>query len=76
MRALKNFRAEQPYQHAVYYTAVLTSEQMWTKEELLEATDGMLNNKKIVQVYVDNMGYYDMWWFGYLAFPDYHQGMI
>lgn len=39
IRGLKNFRAEQPHQHAIYYTAVLTSETMWTKEELLDATE-------------------------------------
>ena len=41
IRGLKNFKAEQPYQHALYYTMVLTSEQMWTKEELLEATEDL-----------------------------------
>lgn len=38
IRSLKNFVAEQPYQHAVYYLAVLLAEQVWSKEELLEAT--------------------------------------
>ncbi|EZA60071.1 insulin-degrading enzyme isoform X2 [Ooceraea biroi] len=38
IRSLKNFAAEQPYQHAVYYLAVLLAEQVWTKDELLEAT--------------------------------------
>jgi len=42
VRGLKNFEAEQPYQHAVYYLAVLLAEQAWTKEELLAATDGNL----------------------------------
>ena len=40
MRGLKNFKAEQPHQHAIYYMNVIMSEQMWTKEELLDATDG------------------------------------
>ena len=44
VRALKNFRAEQPHQHAIYYTALIMSETMWTKEELLEATEGRLFN--------------------------------
>lgn len=39
IRSLKNFNAEQPYQHANYYLAVLLSEQSWPKNELLEATD-------------------------------------
>uniref|UniRef100_A0A1B6FWC7 Insulin-degrading enzyme n=2 Tax=Cuerna arida TaxID=1464854 RepID=A0A1B6FWC7_9HEMI len=37
IRGLKNFEAEQPYQHAVYFLAVILSEQAWTKEELLNA---------------------------------------
>jgi len=40
VRALKNFRAELPYNHAIYYTTMLTSEVVWTKEDLLEATNG------------------------------------
>ncbi|CAD6233778.1 GSCOCG00007274001-RA-CDS [Cotesia congregata] len=39
IRNLKNFEADQPYQHAVYYLAVLLTEQGWTKDELLEATE-------------------------------------
>ena len=35
-RGLKNFQAEQPHQHAVYYNSVLLSERVWHKEELLE----------------------------------------
>uniref|UniRef100_A0A1L8DTM9 Insulin-degrading enzyme n=2 Tax=Nyssomyia neivai TaxID=330878 RepID=A0A1L8DTM9_9DIPT len=37
-RTLKNFEAEQPYQHAVYYLGVLLTEFAWTKKELLDAT--------------------------------------
>ena len=43
VRGLKNFKAEQPHQHAVYYTTVLMSEQLWTKDELLDATEGIFN---------------------------------
>lgn len=39
-RGLRNFHAEQPHQHAVYYTSVLMSELLWTQEELLGALDG------------------------------------
>ncbi|XP_045464651.1 insulin-degrading enzyme [Harmonia axyridis] len=39
IRNLKNFNAEQPYQHAVYYLAVLLTEHSWTKQELLAATE-------------------------------------
>ncbi|XP_008554389.2 insulin-degrading enzyme isoform X1 [Microplitis demolitor] len=39
IRNLKNFEADQPYQHAVYYLAVLLTEQGWSKDELLEAIE-------------------------------------
>ncbi|XP_033611295.1 insulin-degrading enzyme-like [Cryptotermes secundus] len=45
VRGLRNFEAEQPYQHAVYYLAVLLAEQAWTKEELLAATDELTLEK-------------------------------
>ncbi|KOC65774.1 Insulin-degrading enzyme, partial [Habropoda laboriosa] len=38
IRNLENSQAEQPYQHAVYYLVVLLAEQVWMKDELLEAT--------------------------------------
>lgn len=38
VRGLKNYGMEQPYQHAVYYLALLLTEQAWTKQELLDAT--------------------------------------
>ncbi len=36
-RGLRNFRMEQPHQHAVYYNNLLLSERAWEKDELLEA---------------------------------------
>ncbi|KAF4527050.1 hypothetical protein B566_EDAN001599 [Ephemera danica] len=44
-RGLKNFKAEQPYQHGMYYEAVLLAEQAWTKDELLEHTRFMTVEK-------------------------------
>ena len=41
VRALKNFQAEEPCEHAEFYTDLLLSEQIWTYEELLEATDDL-----------------------------------
>merc|ERR1711962_872943 len=38
VRALKNFNADQPHQHVVYYTSLLLAEHAWTKEDLLNAT--------------------------------------
>lgn len=37
LRGLKNFSAEQPYQLAIYYLAVMLTEQAWTKKELIDA---------------------------------------
>ncbi|KAL3284944.1 hypothetical protein HHI36_019075 [Cryptolaemus montrouzieri] len=45
VRNLKNFNAEQPYQHAVYYLAVLLTEHSWTKQELLTATEQLTIEK-------------------------------
>lgn len=39
IRNLKNYQAEQPYQHAVYYLALLLTEQAWSKQELIDATE-------------------------------------
>ncbi|XP_063697164.1 insulin-degrading enzyme [Culicoides brevitarsis] len=39
IRGLKNFKAEQPYSHAIYYLALMLTEVSWTKTELLEATE-------------------------------------
>ena len=38
--ALKNFSAEQPHQHALYYTTFLLEELAWHKDELLDAMEG------------------------------------
>lgn len=37
--SLKNFAAEQPHQHALYYTSFLLEELAWHKDELLEALE-------------------------------------
>lgn len=60
LRALKNFKAEQPYQHAVYFLALLLTEHAWTKQELIDAVarrfqvDKMLkfqwNNSRLLTV--------------------------
>jgi insulysin len=39
LRGLKNFDAEQPYQLAIYYLAVILTEQAWTKKELIDAME-------------------------------------
>ncbi|XP_065087542.1 insulin-degrading enzyme [Ochlerotatus camptorhynchus] len=39
VRNLKNYQAEQPFQHAVYYLALLLTEQAWSKQELIDAAD-------------------------------------
>lgn len=39
-RQLKNFKANQPYKHALYYMGVLLVQPCWTKEEMEEAVEG------------------------------------
>jgi len=46
-RALVNFKADQPHQHAIYYTSVLMAEQMWTKEELLKSLEEEVTMEKL-----------------------------
>lgn len=41
VRALQNFRAEQPYQHATYHTNMLLAERAWSKTDLLNSTDDL-----------------------------------
>ncbi|KAK8776827.1 hypothetical protein V5799_029833 [Amblyomma americanum] len=40
VRGLKNFTAEPPHQHAVYYTYMLLAQKVWSHNEMLEATEG------------------------------------
>ncbi|XP_072943184.1 insulin-degrading enzyme isoform X2 [Epargyreus clarus] len=37
VRAIRNFEAEQPYQHAVYHQALCLSDLVWTRCQLLDA---------------------------------------
>uniref|UniRef100_A0A2A4K9R5 Insulin-degrading enzyme n=1 Tax=Heliothis virescens TaxID=7102 RepID=A0A2A4K9R5_HELVI len=41
IRAIRNFEAEQPYQHAVYQQALCLADVVWTRCQLLEAADRM-----------------------------------
>jgi len=64
-RALVNFKAEQPHQHAIYFTSVLMAEQMWTKEELLKSLDEEVTIEKLREfipkllsrLYVEGLSY-------------------
>ncbi len=38
-RNLKNFRAEQPHTHAMYFCNVILESCAWTREELAEAIE-------------------------------------
>lgn len=38
-RNLKNFHAEQPYQHSMYYLTLLLTENVWSNGELLDAVE-------------------------------------
>lgn len=46
IRSLKNFNAEQPYQQAIFYLALILTEQAWLKQELIDATECTLKFKK------------------------------
>ncbi|XP_060809254.1 insulin-degrading enzyme isoform X1 [Amyelois transitella] len=41
IRNIKNFEAEQPYQHAVYQQAVVLSDVVWTRCQLLDSAESM-----------------------------------
>ncbi|KAM3955202.1 insulin degrading metalloproteinase [Aphomia sociella] len=41
IRSIKNFEAEQPYQHAVYQQALCLADIVWTRYQLLDAAKGM-----------------------------------
>ncbi|XP_037939985.1 insulin-degrading enzyme isoform X2 [Teleopsis dalmanni] len=38
-RTLKNFKAEQPFQHSIYYLALILTENAWSNNELLDALE-------------------------------------
>ena len=40
LRSLRNFKAEQPHQHAMYYAGLLLDSLVWTKEQLAEGLEG------------------------------------
>ncbi|XP_026283757.1 insulin-degrading enzyme [Frankliniella occidentalis] len=41
MRSLRNFKLEQPHSHAMYFLYMLMFYIQWTKEELMEALEGL-----------------------------------
>ncbi|CAK1587423.1 unnamed protein product [Parnassius mnemosyne] len=45
IRAIKNFDAEQPYQHAVYQQALCLSDLVWTRSQLLEAAKDITSDQ-------------------------------
>ncbi|XP_042894803.1 insulin-degrading enzyme isoform X2 [Parasteatoda tepidariorum] len=44
-RELKNFDAQQPHQHAMFYTSLIISEKIWSNEELLNCLDDITIDK-------------------------------
>jgi len=50
VRSLKNFKAEQPYQHSIYYLALLLTENAWANVELLDA----MERKQKAEIISDN----------------------
>ncbi|KAG1681085.1 Insulin-degrading enzyme [Nymphon striatum] len=45
VRGLHNFKAEQPYQQAFYYTDILLSQYGWTKDDILQVSDQITFDK-------------------------------
>ncbi|XP_029847495.1 insulin-degrading enzyme isoform X2 [Ixodes scapularis] len=45
IRGLKNFNAEPPHQHAVYYTYMLLAQKVWSHGEMLEATEELTRDR-------------------------------
>uniref|UniRef100_A0A914XIB4 Insulin-degrading enzyme n=1 Tax=Plectus sambesii TaxID=2011161 RepID=A0A914XIB4_9BILA len=41
IRSIRNFKQDQPYAQAVFYTSLLLSERLWSKEQLLSVADGV-----------------------------------
>ena len=48
-RGLKNFQAEQPHQHAVYYNSVLLSDRVWHKEELIQVSNETVKSGLVME---------------------------
>lgn len=53
MRGLRNFYAEEPYQHSIYYTNNLMAEIQWTKAELLQSAADVTVEK--LQEFIPNL---------------------
>ncbi|XP_021361137.1 insulin-degrading enzyme-like isoform X2 [Mizuhopecten yessoensis] len=52
-RSMRNFQAEQPHRHAIYYTNILMSEVKWTNEELMHALEDITDEK--VQAFIPEL---------------------
>uniref|UniRef100_A0A182J3K6 Insulin-degrading enzyme n=1 Tax=Anopheles atroparvus TaxID=41427 RepID=A0A182J3K6_ANOAO len=53
IRSLKNYQTEQPYQHAIYYLALLLTELAWTRQELLDSMQ--LLSMERLQVFIEQL---------------------
>lgn len=53
IRSLKNYQTEQPYQHAIYYLALLLTELAWTRQELLDSMQ--LLSMERLQAFVEQL---------------------
>lgn len=53
IRGLRNFFAEEPYQHSIYYTNNLMAEIQWTKAELLQSAADVTAEK--LQEFIPNL---------------------
>ena len=53
IRDLKNFKMEQPYEHAYYYNNILLAERRFTIEDLLDSVVGLDHTK--VQTFIQEL---------------------
>lgn len=49
-RSMRNFQAEQPHRHAIYYTNILMSEVKWTNAELMQSLEDITEDQ--VQAFI------------------------
>uniref|UniRef100_A0A915HZW7 Insulin-degrading enzyme n=1 Tax=Romanomermis culicivorax TaxID=13658 RepID=A0A915HZW7_ROMCU len=55
VRNLKNFAMEQPYQHAIYFTNILLTDKVWTKDEILKEAES--KRKTVLLTFKPSMGF-------------------
>ena len=58
LRHLRNFRAEQPHTHAIYYCNVILESKVWTRQQLADALKG---KQQYVRMYISFHFVFSQW---------------